>query len=207
MSDGTDPPTTTRRVPTNRYVAFVVVVAVGLAADLWTKAEVFSWPGKLTGQVEHWWWDGHAGVQTSLNQGALFGLGQGAVPLFAAISIVAAVAIPLWLFVGGVARDWWLTLALAAVMAGVLGNLYDRLGLPGEVWPPGHPQAGERVYAVRDWVLWQVNDRWRWPNFNLADAFLVGGAAVLMLRAATEKTPPAAPDAAGSPAGAPPATE
>jgi signal peptidase II len=67
-------------------------------------------------------------------------------------------------------------------MAGVLGNLYDRLGLPGEVWQSG-ARAGEPVFAVRDWILWQVNAQWRWPNFNLADSFLVIGAAILFLRA------------------------
>ena len=82
-------------------------------------------------------------------------------------------------------RDLWLTIALGGVMAGVLGNLYDRLGLPGEVWPSG-PRMGEPVFAVRDWILWQASDQWRWPNFNLADSFLVVGAAILFFRAITQ---------------------
>ena len=41
-------------------------------------------------------------------------------------------------------------------------------------------RAGETVYAVRDWILVQWNDRWRWPNFNIADALLVVGAGVLL---------------------------
>ena len=176
-------------VPANRYAVFALVATIGLAADLISKAIVFSWPGKLTGQVEHWWWEGHAGIQSSLNEGALFGLGQGQVPLFAAVSVAAAIAIPVWLFYGRVAHDWWLTIALGGVLAGVLGNLYDRLGLPGEVWPAHYPKAGEPVYAVRDWILWQVNNDLRWPNFNLADAFLVVGAAVLFLRAMFEAKP------------------
>lgn len=184
MFEGRDTPP---RVPTNRYVAFVLIAAVGLAADLITKAVVFSWPGKLTGHVD-WVWEGYFGLQTSLNEGALFGLGYGQVPLFAGISVLAAIGVPLWLFWGGAAHDWWLTVSLAGIMAGVLGNLYDRLGLSGEVWPAWDPRAGETVYAVRDWILWQLNDQWRWPNFNLADAFLVVGAAVLFLRAMLEPT-------------------
>lgn len=182
MSEGLDR-TALPRPPASRAVAFVAIAACGLAADLVSKSIVFSWPGKLTGQVAYWWWPGHAGIQTTLNEGALFGIGQGAVPLFAGISIVAAVGIPLWLFWGRAANDWWLTVALAGVMAGVLGNLYDRLGLHGEVWPAGHENAGSQVYAVRDWILWQLNAERQWPNFNLADAFLVAGAAVLLLRA------------------------
>jgi signal peptidase II len=68
-------------------------------------------------------------------------------------------------------------------MGGVIGNLYDRVGLPGMKWDDFHPQrAGETVYAVRDWILFQVSDQWVWPNFNIADALLVGGASFLFLR-------------------------
>ena len=88
------------------------------------------------------------------------------------MSIAAALAIPIWLFWFRAAHDAWLTFSLGCVMAGVLGNLYDRLGL-------NH----ENVHAVRDWILWQANDRWRWPNFNIADSFLVVGACLLFLHA------------------------
>lgn len=189
MSEGMDPPPGAGgapAVPASRYALFVAVAVAGLTADLVTKAIVFDWPGKLTGDVVFWWWEGYAGVQTSLNEGALFGIGFGKVGFFAAVSVAAAIAIPVWLFVGRAAHDGWLTLALGGVMAGVLGNLYDRLGLSGEVWPPSDPRAGQTVYAVRDWILWQLNDQWRWPNFNIADALLVTGAGLLLLRALFE---------------------
>lgn len=189
MSDGVDSNTAVLPpVAPSRYVAFVLIAAAGLAADLVSKAIVFSWPDKMTGRV-YWVWEGYFGFQTSLNEGALFGLGFGHVPVFAAISVLAAIAIPVWLFAFRAAHDWWLTASLGAVMAGVLGNLYDRLGLSGETWPAYDPRAGETVYAVRDWVLWQLSDEWRWPNFNLADSFLVVGAAVLFLRAMFEPKP------------------
>jgi signal peptidase II len=113
--------------------------------------------------------------------------------LFVALSVAAAIAIPIWLFWFGAARDGWLTSALGCVMAGVLGNLYDRPGLHGEIWPPSHPRAGEPIYAVRDWILWQANDQWRWPNFNIADSLLVVGAALLLLHALRQ---PAGPERA-----------
>ena len=169
-------------LPRSRYALFLVPAVVGCAADLATKTWMFSWPELRAGGV-YWLWDGRAGFQLSWNEGALFGIGQGNVWLFVILSVAAAIAIPIWLFLFGAARDWWMTLALGCVMGGVLGNLYDRLGLHGEVWPLGHLRVGEPVYAVRDWILWQVNDRWRWPNFNIADSLLVVGAAILVVHA------------------------
>ena len=61
----------------------------------------------------------------------MFGLGQGMVWLFALLSIAAAVGVCWYLFVAGAARQWLFTVAFSGMMAGVLGNLYDRLGLPG----------------------------------------------------------------------------
>lgn len=167
------------RLPTNRLFLFAIPAAVGCAADLLTKAWMFSWPELRAGGT-YWFWTGHVGLQLSWNEGALFGMGQGKVWLFAALSVAAAIAIPVWLFRFGGARDAWLTAALGCVMAGVLGNLYDRLGLHGEEWPAG-PRAGTQIYAVRDWILWQIDDRWRWPNFNIADSLLVVGAGAIFL--------------------------
>ncbi|WP_146401878.1 signal peptidase II [Pseudobythopirellula maris] len=175
-------------VAASRYAVFLMVAGLACLLDLVTKSWVFSWDGKLTGHVD-WLWPGYVGIQTSLNEGALFGMGQGQVFWFAALSCLAVVAIPLWLFAWRAAHDWTVTLCLGFVMGGVLGNLYDRLGMPGELWPGYHPHAGETVYAVRDWILLQLSDAWRWPNFNLADSFLVVGALVLMLRAFTEPAP------------------
>lgn len=175
------------RIPAGRYGLFAVLAVVGCAADLATKHWAFAKPSLENGAIA-WWIDGVAGVQRSLNEGALFGVGQGGTLWFAALSAVAALAIPIWLFGLRVAIDLWMTIALGLVMGGVLGNLYDRLGMPGLVWgvdwpaEPNH-QMGEPIYAVRDWVLWQWNDRWRWPNFNIADALLVVGAGMLVVRA------------------------
>lgn len=159
-------------VPRSRYFLFATIVLLGCTADLVTKAWVFSWP-ELGGGAVYWLWAGRVGIQLSWNQGALFGIGQGMVWVFATLAIVAAVAIPVWLFWFRAARDFWLTVALGGVTAGVLGNLYDRLGLPYMVWPGPGLWDGQPLHAVRDWILWQANDQWRWPNFNLADSLLV----------------------------------
>ena len=167
------------QVPRSRYVLFLAIAAIGCGLDLLTKSWMFERLGMPPSPVE-WVWPGVFGFQTSLNEGALFGIGQGKVWLFATLSILAAAAIVFWLFVAGAARCPLLTVALACIMAGVLGNLYDRLGLPGLQWSEGHAPhaAGAPVYAVRDWVLVMIG-RYTWPNFNIADSLLVAGAALL----------------------------
>jgi signal peptidase II len=162
-----------RAVPTNRYVSFVAIAGLGCAADLATKQWIFARLGAPGGAT--WWlWGDMVGLQTSLNYGALWGLGQGQGWFFASLSILAALGILVWLFLLGAAQDRLLNGALASIMGGILGNLYDRLGL----WSTdATPQ-----YAVRDWILLQYG-HWVWPNFNIADSMLVCGAALLVIHA------------------------
>lgn len=178
-----------KMVPASRYVVFFAIVLLGCLADLWTKSYMFSWLGmpgtRMPEEATYWIVDGVCGFQTSLNQGALFGLGQGAVHWFAAFSSIAFIGILVWLFILGAARSWLLTISLGCIGAGTLGNLYDRLGLHGLKWPEtfeGLSQMGDPVYAVRDWVLVMFGN-WTWPNFNIADSLLVGGAILLGIHA------------------------
>lgn len=174
-----------RAVPVSRSLVFLAIASIGFTADLVTKKLMFPKASVSNVDVEiDWIWKNIAGFQNSLNEGALFGLGQGFVPLFAGLSIVAAIGIFIWLFYAGAARDWLLTVALGCVTAGIFGNLYDRLGFPGLVWNgmDGIHTAGTPVYAVRDFVLVMIGS-WRWPNFNVADSFLVCGAILLFWQA------------------------
>ena len=164
-------------LPTGHYILFWTLAVVGCAADLATKHWAFAQLGMPGGRVQ-WVWPGYVGCETSLNQGALFGLGQGMVFVFAGLSVVAAIGIVYWLFFRGAAQDRLLTLALGGITGGIAGNLYDRLGLHGLV-----DFNGQRVYAVRDWILFQASDQWRWPNFNIADSLLVCGAVLLVWHA------------------------
>ena len=179
-----------KAVPLSRYLVFFSVAIAGCAVDLATKSWMFSYldmPGGPRSRT--WWiWKDVFGFQTSLNEGALFGMGQGFSWVFAAISICAAVGIVIWLFGFGAARDWLLTVALAIVTVGILGNLYDRLGLPGLVWNDAFANhtPGDPVYAVRDFILVMIGD-WPWPTFNIADPCLVGGAALLVWHAFVAK--------------------
>jgi signal peptidase II len=168
-------------VPLSRYLVFLAIAVAVCAADLWTKTWMFAQYG--LGAPPDWLWNGVAGFQTTLNEGALFGMGQGLWPLFAALSVGAAIGIFIWLFPAGAAHDWLLLVALAFVTGGILGNLYDRLGLPGLKWPPGlGHRAGDPVHAVRDFILVMIG-RWHFPTFNLADSALVCGAGLLIYHA------------------------
>ncbi len=172
-------------VPVSRYIAFFSIASAGCAADLATKAWIFGRLGLPNGQV---WWiaEDVFGFQTGLNLGALFGMGQGFSAGFAILSVIAGLGILGWLFIGGAARSWLMTVALGCISAGILGNLYDRLGLPGLTWPYSHPDGlfnvGDPVYAVRDWILVMIG-KWPWPTFNIADSLLVCGAGALILHA------------------------
>jgi len=168
-----------KAVRANRYALFLLIAIGGCAVDLGTKSWMFGQLGMPGGQT--WWvWQDVFGFQTSLNQGALFGMGQGMQAVFAILSVMAAVGIVYWLFCAGAAHDWLLTVAWACITAGILGNLYDRLGLPGLKLHTGSslPGTDQSVYAVRDWILVMIGSH-PWPTFNVADSFLVCGALLL----------------------------
>ncbi len=172
-----------KAVPLNRYIVFFSIAIVGCALDLATKSWVFNRPGMSEGHIQ-WVCNGVLGLRTDFNTGMLFGMGQGLAHVFAALSVVAALGILAWLFYAGAARDRLLTVALGCVMAGILGNLWDRLGMHGEKWSHTNQfhQAGEPIYAVRDWIVVMIG-KYEWPAFNVADSLLVCGAVMLVWHA------------------------
>src|SRR5688572_16028046 len=95
-------------VPRSRWWLFYSVAAVGCAADLLTKSWIFNrlgYPARET----IWLVPKVLSLETSLNEGALFGLGQGFTFVFAGLSLLAAAWIIYWLFARGAAKDTWLT--------------------------------------------------------------------------------------------------
>ncbi|WP_263260269.1 signal peptidase II [Pseudomonas sp. RIT-PI-S] len=83
--------------------------------------------------------------------------------LFSVIAIVVSVVLVVWLKRLG-RTDTWLAIALALVLGGAIGNLYDRIVL-------GH---------VVDFILVYWNQHY-FPAFNLADSAISVGAAMLAL--------------------------
>jgi lipoprotein signal peptidase len=83
---------------------------------------------------------------------------------FAVVSLLAALAIILWSTSRATVRDRFLCAALGLILAGTIGNLYDRLMFDG----------------VRDFLdVYLI----RWPVFNIADCCLVSGAGLLLAQA------------------------
>lgn len=171
-SESLDPPAVSM---TGRAALFAGLAVVGAVADLWSKQFVFAWRG-LPGQKAIWWViEPYAGIETAVNPGALFGMGAGRGSLFAVMSVIALVGILVWMFRFRAAVSLWLTIALGMVTGGIIGNLYDRLGL---WWKPEYPEPWKS--GVRDWILLRINEEWTWPNFNIADSLLVVGACMLL---------------------------
>jgi lipoprotein signal peptidase len=121
-----------------------------------------------------------------VNHGALFGfLGQHvslANTLFAAISLAAAAAIAWWSSRPVARRERGLSAALGLILAGTLGNLFDRLVFGG----------------VRDFLHLHYQS-FDWPVFNLADVCLVFGAFLLLGQAFFGKSAAEAPAPAVTP--------
>jgi signal peptidase II len=190
-----------QRVAWDRYATFFVLAIAGCAVDLWTKHWIFGKLGMPRQSDPIWLVDEVFGLETHLNEGALFGVGQGQTAMFAALSIGAAIGVLWWLFWAKAAEDRLLTVALGMVTGGIFGNLYDRLGLHHLTWAQeelgqGHA-VGDRVFAVRDWLHFKLDSiGFDWPVFNIADSLLVCGAGLLLLHAllASRKADPAARD-------------
>ena len=97
------------------------------------------------------------------NRGVSFGLfGDGGVPPLVLVAVTGAIAlgVAVWL---ARATSWWTAIAAGLVLGGAIGNIIDRL-----------------VYgAVVDFIDWHAYG-YHWPVFNIADAGITLGVAVLI---------------------------
>lgn len=114
-----------------------------------------------------------------LNHGAVFGIGQNRRVVFVLFTIVA-IAVALFVFARWTkASAHAAHVAIALILAGGVGNLYDRF----------------RFGAVRDFLhmlpRWELPFGWKWPGnatsevfpwiFNVADMMLLGGMGLLLI--------------------------
>lgn len=140
---------------------FTAVALIGLAVDVLTKIIAIrelapADPQPLLGWV----------LQLYLirNPGAAFSIGEGFTPVFTVLAFVVLVGL-LWFVVPKVRHRGW-AVGLGLVVAGITGNLVDRL-----VRPPGFGRG-----HVVDFLMLP-----NWPIFNMADVCVVSGAILIML--------------------------
>ena len=161
---------------------FFGVAAIGAALDLWTKALAVERLrfGQGVSAIPGW-----IHLTYTENHGAVFGVAQGARPIFLIVSIGAIFFLAFLFMTGGRSRLYQLILGL--LLAGVLGNMYDRVyygyvrdmihALPGWYWPQwlvnyfpqGWRPPGGQPMEVFPWV------------FNLADTYLCVGVGAMLL--------------------------
>jgi len=151
-------------------ICFLLTAFVGLSVDLWTKAYAFerlAIYGRGAVVVEsraHPLIPGWLELTVTTNQGAVFGLGAGQRMLFVSVS-VAAIIFLVYLFANS-DRQRFYQFILGMLLAGVLGNLYDRV-----------------VFGyVRD----MIHALPRWPKlfpwiFNVADVMLCSGVGLMVV--------------------------
>lgn len=133
----------------------VAIVVVDQLTKAWLTG--FLRPGASVAVLDDW-----LRLIFSENRGGLFGLLQGSVPAFAALSTVVIGLIVAYHARAG--RDPYLSVTLGLLTGGAIGNLIDRL----------------RYGYVVDFVDAGVGDV-RWYTFNVADAAISGAIVLLLL--------------------------
>ena len=159
------------------WILFLLTATLGIYADLATKSYAFPNsvdPDSLINgrqPFEHTVLiPGVLEFITTVNHGAVFGMMQGQSYIFIPFSFIALGAV-LLVFARSRAQQWVLHLALGLIVAGAIGNLYDRL----------------TFHCVRDFLRFSVS--WYRYIFNVADALLCIGVPLLMLCWITEPAP------------------
>ncbi len=158
-----------------RRAPFLVVLIALLAVDLWSKDAAFAF---LDGYEDPSLWKAHDVIPDLFrlcvvrNTGATFGLGSGYGHILMVLNaiVICILLVVLWRCRPG---QWVRATSLTLILAGAFGNLYDRF----------------RFGWVRDFLDFFVGTH-HWPPFNVADACIVVGVAVLAVilwRTPTEK--------------------
>ena len=139
---------------------FVIAVVSGVIADIVSKWVVFSKLdefGKLIAIP------GLLNILRTKNEGVVFGLFPGKTSAFIVFSAIAIVVI-LFIYIKSDKKIFISNLALGLVLAGAIGNLWDRIWFRG----------------VRDFIDLHIGDKYHWPTFNVADSLICVGIAILV---------------------------
>ncbi len=152
-----------------------IVLALALTAvDLWTKHAVFA---SLAEHDRHWIAGHWFGLTPVMNPGIMWGAFKELVAVLPWLRIVAAVVV-LVMMSHTPASARTMLLALALVLGGALGNIYDGLAYG----------------MVRDFLLVDLGVRFfdPFPVFNLADSGICVGVTLLALSLLLDRRAPSA---------------
>lgn len=134
---------------------FVIAAVCGVIADIVSKWVVFS---QLDEFDEINLIPGLLAIVLSKNEGVVFGMFPGKTNAFIIISIIA-IAVILFIYITSDKSLFVSNLALGLVIAGAIGNLWDR------IW----------YGYVRDFIDLHIGNRYHWPTFNIADSLICIG--------------------------------
>lgn len=151
----------------------LLIFGVVLAADLWSKSYMQDLLGLAAGpdvRVSARSIDvipGFLAWQGTWNPGVTFGMFAGETTFILILTGLATCALFVW-FLGTKYAGKALHVGLSLIIAGAVGNLYDRVK-----WD-----------KVRDFILVYLGDleapTWTWPNFNIADSGIVCGVILVL---------------------------
>ncbi len=156
-----------------RHLLFWSVAVAGAALDLVSKVLAFDWLGFDWATREaaraHPVIPGFFTLEAALNTGTFFGqlAGKNSPLIIFTVAMMALVIIMFLAPPREVAGRGWgrlYTTALALVLGGAAGNLWDRVQCAG----------------VRDFLAFSFGS-YHWPTFNLADAWLTLGIAAYLI--------------------------
>ena len=151
---------------TRRYIAWMVVASLVVAADQATKWAIVEWV-ELYGKVPI---NSFINLTHQQNAGAAFSFLAGAGGwqrwFFVVLATVVSAVIAVWLWRIRTEGPLVLMAGLSLVLGGAVGNLIDRA----------------RLGYVTDFIqVWFGN--WAFPSFNVADSAISVGAALLIIDA------------------------
>jgi signal peptidase II len=164
-ANSTDTPHPAARIPQNRRLSLLMLSVLVIVADRLTKNWIIHriHPGYDIPIIP-----GVFRLSHVLNTGAAFSLMENLPPNnvrlgLISFSVIAAIFVFVLLWRAG--RTFSLaSIALALILGGAIGNLYDRI----------------RFHHVVDFLAVKIY-HYNWPDFNVADSCIVIGACLLLL--------------------------
>lgn len=151
------------------YFGLFFVAAIVIGLDQWTKHLVRTNLPQSGTWLPSWleWLSPYARIINWHNSGAAFGSFQGYGWVFTILAFIVAGLI-IYYYPQVHAGDWWLRLAMGMQLGGAMGNVVDRLFFGGN---------------VTDFISVGT-----FPVFNVADASISVGVAILLLGALWKET-------------------